>query len=541
MKRMPSVMKPQHSFSKVPKADIPRSQFDRSHGLKTAFDVDYLIPIFVDEVLPADTFKLNMSAFARLSTPIYPIMDNLFLDTFFFFVPNRLLWDNWEKFCGYQENPFDTTDYLVPVMPSPSSTGYDEQSLSDYLGLPTKVPDYEHISLYHRAYNLIYNEWFRDQNLIDSVVVDTDDGPDDPADYILLKRGKRHDYFTSCLPWPQKGDSVSLPLTGPAPVFGDGNALGIWDGTTRYGLLEDSGGDLSALTGAYSEDVGTSGVNTGTAPTDFEALGIVQSGVSGLYANLTNVTAATINELRQSFQIQKLLERDARGGTRYFEILQSHYGVTSPDSRLQRPEYLGGGSSRININPIAQTSATDAQPSPLGTLSAFGTTSATGHGFNKSFVEHGIILGLANVRGDLNYQQGLNRAFSRTDRWSYFWPALSHIGEQAVLNKEIYLQNTSADEDVFGYQERYAEYRYKPSQITGVFRSNATASLDAWHIAQDFAALPVLNQSFIEQAMPIDRVLSVTDEPDLLFDAFFDLKCTRPMPMYGVPGLIDHF
>ena len=510
---LPSQMK--HEFSRVPKADIQRSVFNRSHDLKTTFDAGYLVPIFVDEALPGDTFTLNTTAFGRLATPINPIMDNIHIETFFFAVPHRLVWDNWEKFCGEQTDPGDSTDYLIPTVTTTAANG----SLWDYFGIPTDV-NLTFNNLAGRAYNLIYNEWFRDENLQDSLVVDRDDGPDTASDYVLVKRGKRHDYFTSCLPWPQKGDAVNLPLGATAPIQADGN------------LVIDVNGLATNV-----QHVASSGNLVGSPARGITTL---VSYESGLEADLSSATAATINELREAFQIQRLYERDARGGTRYTEIIQSHFGVTSPDARLQRPEYLGGGRDRINIHPIAQTSSTDTT-TPQGNMSAFGTTGFGGHGFCKSFTEHCVIIGLVNVYADLTYQQGLNRMFSRQDRWDYYWPALAHIGEQAVLNKEIYAQGTADDDLVFGYQERFAEYRYKPSMITGQFRSNYAQSLDNWHVAQDFASLPALNASFIEENPPIDRVVATPTEPDIILDAYFDLKCARPMPTYSVPGLIDHF
>lgn len=523
--RNPSVMK--HSFSQVPKAEIPRSSFDRSHGHKTTFNAGFLVPILVDEVLPGDTFKSTMTGFARLATPIFPIMDNLFMDTHFFAVPIRLIWDNWAKFNGEQTDPGDSTDFVVPQMISPSATGYTVASLSDYLGIPPGMPDLTHSSLFHRAYNLIYNTWYRDQNLQDSVVVDRDDGPDTPADYVLLRRGKRHDYFTSALPWPQKGDAVSIPLGGQANVVLN-PTLGLQQLVRR----------ASTHVTEPSIDVTSdgSGILLGGANH------VVIDPNNTLYADLSAATSATINSLRQAFQMQKVFERDARGGTRYTEIIKAHFGVSSPDSRLQRPEYLGGGSSPVNISPIPQTGSTDAT-SPQGNLAAMGTALLHNHGFTSSFTEHCLIIGIVSVRADLTYQQGLERMFSRSTRFDFYWPALSHIGEQAILRKEIFVTFADAVSDnlVFGYQERYAEYRYKPSRLSGLMRSDAAGTLDAWHLAQDFATAPVLNAAFIVEQPPLERVIAVTTEPHFIFDSYFQMHCARPMPVYGVPGLMDHF
>ena len=540
-----------HKFAMIPQADIPRASFNRQFTHKTTFDAGFLVPVYVDEVLPGDTFNVKMTAFARLSTPIFPVMDNMHMDSFFFFVPNRLIWDNWQKFMGEQINPGDSISYVVPQQVSPAG-GYAVGSLQDYMGLPTvgqvsAGQTISHCAFFTRAYNLIFNEWFRDENLQNSVTVDRGDGPDANAatNYTLLRRGKRHDYFTSALPWPQKGQAVTLPLGTSAPVFGTGKALGISDGSNNFGLATSSTQLGAYYSGSYNANIGAAS-GTGLPPAS-KAVGVVTSGVSGLYADLSQATSATINQLRQSFQIQKLLERDARGGTRYTEIIRAHFGVISPDARLQRPEYLGGGSTPIIINPIAQTSGTGVTggSTPLANLAGVGTALANRHGFTQSFTEHGVVIGLVSIRADLTYQQGLPRMWSRSTRYDFYFPAFAMLGEQAVLNKEIYATGNSAqDNAVFGYQERWAEYRYKPSMITSKFRSTSSGTLDAWHLAQRFTALPTLNTTFIQDTPPVSRVVAAgaaANGQQFLFDSFFDCKTARPMPLYSVPGLIDHF
>lgn len=542
-----------HDFSMIPRSDVPRSRFKIQHSYKTTFNADGLYPIFVEEVLPGDHFTLNMTAFARMATPLYPIMDNLHFESFFFFVPYRLVWDHWVNFMGEQDKTTGSTDFTVPQIVSYTG-GWNPLSIYDYLGLPVKGQVLEGNTVSHsvlplRAYNLIWWEWFRDENIFQTLpsgfILETGDGPDPNMSaglpsYRIMPRGKRHDYFTSVLPWPQKGDAVTIGLTGTAPIIGN---------LTASGPMQFSFPVVNAahVNNNYIGRDSINGVSTliNTNVTDGASY-VGGLSVSGLSANLADVAAVTVNQLRMSFQIQKLLERDARGGTRYTEVLRAHFGVYPQDARLQRPEYLGGGSSPINVNPIAQTSGSGATGtnSPLGQLGAMATMLARNHGFSKGFVEHGVVIGLINVRADLAYQQGMARMWSRKTRYDFYFPVFSHLGEQAVLSKELYCDGSADDENVFGYQERWAEYRYKPSIVTGQFRSSYPQTLDGWHLAQYFTSRPVLNYQFINSITPMDRILAVQDVAggqEFYLDAFFDITAVRPLPMYSVPGLIDHF
>lgn len=571
-----------HRFSDAPAMYMKRTKFDRSHVYKTTFDSGKLIPVFVDEVLPGDTARMSVNYFARLATPIKPIMDNIYLDWFFFFVPNRLVWEHWQNFCFEQEDPDDSTDYVIPTV---TATGNSENayvgSLWDYFGLPVNTSgNLSGISaLPFRGVYLIWNEWFRDENLQKSVKIQKGDANEvlnsarssDQPSWVFSSdtnivpglacppRDKRHDYFTSALPWTQKGPGVSIGLAGTASIVdpspGDGYLLHSNDrqlaAVSAYGGDASSSGGRRASSGddsitfkngsgsGYSVVGGFAGNNNSNVTLSAQRASTYLGNDS--YVDLDTSSIFTINSLRTAFQMQKFYERLARGGSRYTEVLRSFFGVVSPDARLQRPEFLGSFTKMVNVNPIAQTSATDGT-SPQGNLSAYGVTAAKFHGFTKSFVEHGYIFGFVCARADLTYQQGINKMWLRSTVYDFYWPTFAHLGEQAIELREIYAQGSEADSTVFGYQERYAEYRYKPSQITGKFRSSVTSgTLDKWHLSQFFTSAPTLNEEFIVENPPIDRIIAVPSEPEFLLDVGFRYTTVRPMPMFGTPGLVDHF
>lgn len=547
----------QSHFAMIPQANIRRSVFDRSHVYKTTFNEGQLIPYFVDEVIPGDTFTLNPVEFCRLATPVVPFMDNIYIESFFFFVPSRLVYDKWVNLCGEQENPEDSTDYLVPTV---ALTGDMTNKLPDYMGIACASGTFNNVSvncLPFRSYWLIWNEWFRDENLQKSVKVSKGEtntvlepmgqstaNPNyglpsgienwyDPA-----PRGKRYDYFTGALPWPQKGPAVDLPIGGTgsltisdASIVGPAYSIGAGTKVQTQSTLLGFGSNFSQelyQTNRYIN--GQQDSNSATFP---------NVSISG-NAEMSNLSSVTINSLRQAFMLQRYYEIDARGGTRYTEKLQAHFGVTNPDARLQRPEFLGSHSSMMNINPVTQTSSTDST-TPQGNLAAYGLNAQRYHAFTKSFSEFGYVIGLINVRADLTYQQGINKMWLRSDVLDFYWPSFAHLGEQAIQNIEIYCQGNDDDKKVFGYQERYAEYRYKPSLITGQFRSTYKEPLDIWHLSQKFASLPTLSDEFIQDHPPISRVVAVPSYPHFLLDVKFNLKCIRPMPMYGIPGMMGHF
>lgn len=571
-----------HRFSDAPAMYMKRTKFDRSHVYKTTFDSGKLIPVFVDEVLPGDTTRMSVNYFARLATPIKPIMDNIYLDWFFFFVPNRLVWEHWQNFCFEQEDPDDSTDYVIPTI---SVTGNSENayigSLWDYFGLPVNTSgNLSGISaLPFRGVYLIWNEWFRDENLQKSVKIQKGDTNEvlnsarasEQPSWVFTSgtsivpglacppRGKRHDYFTSALPWTQKGPGVSIGLAGTASIVDPSPSTGylLHSNSLQLAAVSAYGGDASSSGGRRIAQGNSSISFTRNGDSDYSTIGGFAGNTNEAtvmaakpasdflakdsYVNLDTSSIFTINSLRTAFQMQKFYERLARGGSRYTEVLRSFFGVVSPDARLQRPEFLGSFTKMVNVNPIAQTSATD-DTSPQGNLSAYGVTAAKFHGFTKSFVEHGYIFGFVCARADLTYQQGINKMWLRSTVYDFYWPTFAHLGEQAIELREIYAQGSESDKTVFGYQERYAEYRYKPSQITGKFRSSVTGgNLDVWHLSQFFSNAPTLNEEFITENPPVKRIIAVQDEPEFLLDIGFRYTTVRPMPMFGTPGLVDHF
>lgn len=558
-------------FSKNPQADIKRSRFRRNQSVKLSFNAGQLIPFYVDEVLPGDTMSIDTSKLVRMQTLITPCMDNIYLDTYYFFVPNRLVWEHWKNFMGENTTApwYPDVEYTVPQLRPPQNSdmavvGWPEKSIADYMGVPTDVvPDdpsslgYSINALPFRAYALIWNEWFRDENLQTPQNVNTDDSTRIPnlsdssglnaGQYGLnpLPVGKYRDYFTSCLPAPQKGPDVLLPLGLRAPVFSLNDehpttpsdevgtegflkfkpVSGEWSGTWLGAAVRASDGAAVADVGGGYTPVGNM---MGYYPTN-------------LWSDLTQATSATINQLRLAFQIQKIYEADARGGTRYIEVIANHFGVTSPDSRMQRPEYLGGNRMLINVNQVVQNS--ESATTPQGTTTAYSLTVDRHSDFTHSFVEHGFLIGLCCARYDHTYQQGLERFWSRKSRFDYYWPKLANIGEQPVYNREIYLQGDPNDDGVFGYQEAWADYRYKPNRVCGEMRSNVTNSLDVWHLGDDYSQLPSLSDTWIqEDATNVNRVLAVGDSVSNQFfgDFYIENISTRPMPMFSVPGLIDH-
>jgi len=500
----------------APQMRMGRSQFDLTHSHKTTFDAGYLIPYFVREVIPGDTQTCKLEAFLRIFSPLdAPIMDDIGVDIDFFFVPNRLLWDNWEYFLGAHDAAgAQDVDYTIPIVAD--GDPYDHSELATYMGVPVGLdPGLTDVNaLPFRAYRMIYNEWYRDQNLIAMVAnLTTDTATLNAHSKTLLKSAKKHDYFTSALPYLQKGDPVSLALgSASAPI--------------RMNQSAGATGVVTVLpvTGSNEYNLDTSGASLA---------GGTQENGAELYADLSAVTAVTINALREAEAIQRLLERDARGGTRHPELIRAHFGVDVPDYRTQRPEYLGGGRGFVNVSPVANTSATATEDQGQLAGTGVGVLRAS---WAKSFVEHGWVLGILRARGQLSYQQGLDRMWSRSTRYDFLWPEFVNLGEQPVYKRELFVEDDATDDEVFGYQERYAEYRFAKSLITGKFASDATGSLDYWHLAEDLTVAS-LNQTFIEDATPMSRVTTVDTEPDFIIDGRFDYRVARILPVRPTPSL----
>lgn len=515
--------------SMIARPDVPRSRFTGSWCRKTTFDPGYLIPFMLDEVLPGDHMSYRATAYVRMATPLFPLFSNMRVDTFFFFVPIRLVWANFKKFMGEQVSPADSIAYTVPQLVS-GAGGFVVGSLYDHFGLPTvgQVTAGQTVTvntLPFRCYALIYDQWFRDENSISTGGgLFTSDGPDLVANFVLFRRAKSHDYFTTCLPWPQKFTAPTVALGGTAPVRGLGSTEA-FAGSGPFAGFDPNGGAAVNYTTVYG---------AAAAPPL-----VAQTSGAGVYADLAASAGVSINVLRQAFLVQQLLERDARGGTRYTEIVKSHFGVTSPDARLQRSEYIGGGSSSLNITPIAQTATGGAG---LGSLGGAGT-SVGDHSANYAATEHGYIIGLINVRSELSYQQGLHRMWSRLTRYDFYFPALAQLGEQAVLRQEIYANGVDAEDSlVFGYQERFHELRTRYSEITGLFRSTSAGNIDEWHLAQQFSSAPVLGATFLEDTPPMTRVLAAAStNMQFLADIMITRDATRPLPTYGTPVALGRF
>lgn len=541
--RLPHV-DPTH-FAMVPRNDVPRSSFDIRHTHKTTFDQGALVPIFVEEILPGDSMRVKMNCFARLATPYRPFMDNLVLESFFFFVPNRLVWDNWQRFMGEKASPSDTTSFLVPQCELTAAMVLPN-TVADYFGVtmdPASLATMTVNALPFRGYNLIYNEWFRDQDLQTPQTVSTTDGPDSGITYTLMNRGKRHDYFTSARPWPEK-PSKSSGMSGDMDPRAYGQGFLMFPGGTSPMAAAPVSG-FTAQPGATTVAGGVAGsLDSGNRLVTTNAN--VYNPNSGMRVNAIGVNSAPdvkvfVNDLRRAAMIQTFMERNARGGTRYTEILRSHFGVTSPDGRLQRPEFLGGGRSFVNVSPVAQQAPGAGPSTVLGELGAVGTVMGTEHGFSGSFTEHGYVIGLINVRSDLTYQQGVRRMWWRRSPYDFYWPAFAHLGEQAIMRQEIYangVEDSANDQAVFGYQERWAEYKYHPSRTSGHMRSTVSAPLDVWHLGQEFVGAPGLNSAFITDLAPMSRVVQTTTiaGQQFIFDSVFEQRMVRPMPMFSIPG-----